>query len=95
MPNTNVDIGQLPKQFCENIVVGSNDQMFMLITLVGVNAVAYAITPEHAKNLVKALSEQVERFEKNVRPIADLSKGLASPIQMSELGGNSKGNSSK
>ena len=47
-----IDVAQLPKQYCENIVVGSNDQMFMLITMVGINATAYAITPEHAKRLL-------------------------------------------
>ena len=85
-----IDANQLPKQFCENIVVGSNDQTFVLITLVGVNATAYAISPEHAKSLAKTLNEHVANFEKNVRPIRDITAGVRSPIQPTELPPKSK-----
>ena len=32
-----INLDQLSKQYCENIIVGSNDQIFMLITLVGIH----------------------------------------------------------
>ncbi len=90
MQPQNIDINQLPKQYCENIVVGSNDQMFMLIAIVGTNATSFAISPEHAKNLLKILSEHVSKFEKDVRLIRDVSEGVRSPIQTSELDSNGK-----
>lgn len=67
----------------------------MFVVLVGGNATAYAITPEHAKNMVKILSEHVEKFEKDVRPIRDVSASVRSPLQPSELGSNGKEGSSK
>lgn len=85
----------MPKQYCENIIVGSNDQMFMLITLVGTNATAYAITPEHAKHFAKILNDHVQKFAKDVRPIRDIAAGVPSPIQTSDLGSNGTGDSKK
>jgi hypothetical protein len=83
MPPNNLDINQVPKQFSEQMVVGSNNQFFVLIPIAGTNATAYAITPEHAKVLAKTLTEHVENFEKNVRKI-DIG-GMPSPIQRSDL----------
>ncbi|MHB1086820.1 MAG: hypothetical protein ACYCZ0_03680 [Minisyncoccota bacterium] len=90
MNKNQISIDQLPKQFSENIVVGSNDQTFVLIVTVGVNANAYAISPEHAKNLVKVLGEHIQKFEADVRPIRDIAAGVKSPIQQSELGAKGK-----
>jgi hypothetical protein len=87
-----INIDQLPKQFSENIIVGSNDQTFIFVVLVGSNAVAYALSPEHAKNVSKVLSTHIERFEKNVRTIRE---GTPSPLQRSELGPSGKNDSKK
>lgn len=80
-----ININQIPKQFCEKMLVGSNNQFFVVVPVVGTNATAYAITPEHAKSLVKTLSEHVARFETNIRPIPDMGGAVPSPIQTSDL----------
>lgn len=80
-----INLDQLPKQYCENIIVGSNNQAFTIVPIVGVNATAFAISPEHAKNLVKILAEHVEKFEKTVRQISDLNAPTPSPIQSKDL----------
>jgi hypothetical protein len=84
-----LNIDQIPKQFCDKIMVGSSNQVFILMPIVGTNATAFVITPEHAKDLLKKLSEQVLNFEKNVRTIAEVDAGIPSPIQMSDLPPNS------
>lgn len=88
MTSNNINIEQVPKQFSENMIVGSNNQIFVLIPVVGINATAYAITPEHAKGLAKQLTAHIERFEKNVRKIEI--EGVASPIQRSDLPPNTQ-----
>jgi hypothetical protein len=80
-----INIDQIPKQFCEKMLIGSNNQFFVVIPIVGANATAYAITPEHAKSLVKTLSEHVAKFETNIRPIPDMGGAVPSPIQTSDL----------
>ncbi len=80
-----INIDQIPKQFCEKMVIGSNNQFFVLIPIVGATATAFAITPEHAKSLVKTLAEHVARFEQNIRPIPDMGGAIPSPIQTSDL----------
>jgi hypothetical protein len=81
----NIDLNQIAKQFCERVIVGSSDQFFVLIPIVGTNATAYALTPEHAKNLVKVLSEHITKFEANVREIKDINAAIPSPIQTGDL----------
>jgi len=80
-----ININQIPKQFCEKMVIGSNNQFFVVIPVVGATATAYAITPEHAKSLAKTLTEHVAKFEMNIRPIPDMGNAVPSPIQTSDL----------
>lgn len=88
MEPTNINIDQIAKQFCERAVVGSNNQFFILIPMVGGTATAYAITPEHAKVLAKTLQEHVDKFEKNFRQLPDSSTGQPSPMQKSDFSSN-------
>jgi hypothetical protein len=83
--NKQINIDQIPKQFSERTVVGSNNQFFVLMPVVGTNATAFALTPEHAKSLSKVLSERVEKFEKTVRTIPDPKGAVLSPIQTTDL----------
>lgn len=85
MDSNQINIDQIPKQFCEKMLIGSNNQFFVVIPFVGLNATAYAITPEHAKSLVKTLQEHVAKFETNIRPIPDMGNAVPSPIQTSDL----------
>ncbi len=89
-----ININQIPKQFSEKMLVGSNNQFFVIVPIVGSNATAYAITPEHAKSLVKMLQEHVAKFEMNVRDIPELNGAVPSPIQTSDLPPN-EGNGPK
>ena len=82
-PQANLD--QVPKQFCEKMLIGSNNQFFVVMPFVGSNATAYALTPEHAKSLLKTLSQHVAKFETNIRPIPDMGGSVPSPIQTSDL----------
>lgn len=78
-----INLEQIPKQFAERAVIGSNNQFFVIVPIVGMNATAYALTPEHAKELSVSLANHVAKFEKDVRPILD---GVPSPIQKPDLG---------
>lgn len=85
MDEPQINLDQVPKQFCEKMLIGSNNQFFVVMPIVGANATAYAITPEHAKSLAKTLSEHVAKFETNIRPIPDMGGAVPSPIQTSDL----------
>lgn len=80
-----INISEIPKQFCEKMLVGSNNQFFVVVPVVGTSATAYAITPEHAKSLARTLAEHVAKFEVNIRPIPDMGGAVPSPIQTSDL----------
>lgn len=82
----------MPKQFAERSIIGSNNQYFVFIPLVGANGNAYALTPEHAKELLKNLSTHVANFEKNIRPIQE---GVPSPIQKQDVDSSGKDGSKK
>jgi len=80
------DLNQVPKQLCENVLVGFNGESFLMGMAVGTNLTPYALTPEHAKRLAKLLTEKVETFESQYRPIDENPK-IPSPMQISDLGG--------
>ena len=81
-----LDLAQVPKQLCENVLIGFNGESFMMGMVVGNNLAPYALTPEHAKRLAKLLAEKVALFEKQFRPIDEEQK-IPSPMQISDLGG--------
>ena len=83
-----LDLNQVPKQLCENVLVGFNGESFLMGMAVGTNLTPYALTPEHAKRLAKLLTEKVETFEKQYRPIDENPK-IPSPMQISDLGSDS------
>ncbi|MBU6321652.1 MAG: hypothetical protein KGI78_00615 [Patescibacteria group bacterium] len=80
-----LDLNQIPKQLCENVLVGANGESFMLGMIVGNNLSPFALTPEHAKRLAKLLAEKVAIFEREYRPIDEEQK-IPSPMQISDLG---------
>ena len=94
MPPKQINLDQVPKQFSERIIVGSTNQFFILMPVVGTNATAYALTPEHAKSLAKILQQHIEKFEKDFRPISDTDSGVPSPIRRSDLPPSSEGKGS-
>lgn len=80
-----LDLNQIPKQLCENVLVGFNGESFMLGMIVGNSLAPFALTPEHAKRLAKLLATKVADFEKQYRPIDEEQK-IPSPMQISDLG---------
>lgn len=80
-----LDLNQIPKQLCENVLIGYNGEAFTIGMAVGNNLAPYALTPEHAKRLAKLLAEKVALFEKQIRPIDEVQK-IPSPMQVSDLG---------
>lgn len=85
--NQPLDINQVPKQLCENVLIGFNGESFMMGMVVGNNLAPYALTPEHAKRLAKLLADKVATFEKQYRPIDEEQK-IPSPMQITDLGDN-------
>jgi hypothetical protein len=52
----------------------------------GDKQVAYALTPEHMKQLSMSINYNIEEFEKNSRKIdAKWSHGIQSPLQPADL----------
>ena len=91
-----IDLNQLGKQFCDNCVVGMNNEAFFLIPIAGQQATAYVLTPEHAKRLSQSLTHYVQLYEKNNRPItSNWTEHMPSPIQMTDLPGKDAGSSEK
>lgn len=82
-----LDLNQVPKQLCENVIIGFNGESFMIGMIVGTNIAPYALTPEHTKRLAKLLAEKVALFEKQFRAIDETQK-IPSPMQISDLGNN-------
>lgn len=76
----------LPKFFCEDILLSYNSESFIMALRSGGNIAGYSLTPEQAKRLAQHLSEKVQAFERDVRPInAEWSPLPKSPIQVSSL----------
>ena len=80
-----IDLNQIPKQLCENVLIGFNGESFLIGMVVGNNLAPYALTPEHTKRFAKLLAEKVALFEKQHRPIEEEPK-IPSPMQISDLG---------
>ncbi len=83
-----MDFNKIPKQFCENVIVGHSQENFVMIMSVGETANAYALTPPHMKRLVQSLMHQIGEYEKKFSPIqARWSPGIESPIQSKDIKG--------
>lgn len=85
----NMDLNNIPKQFCENVLAGHSQESFILVMTVGDTANAYALTPQHMKRLVQSLNHQVSEYEKQFGEIdATWSPGIESPIQTKDIEGS-------
>ncbi|MDO8624155.1 MAG: hypothetical protein Q7R54_02255 [bacterium] len=81
-----MDLNKIPKQFCENVVVGHSGENFVMGMIVGETITAYAFTPQHMKRLAQNLAHQVSEYEKAMGTIeAAWSPGIESPIQTKDL----------
>ena len=84
-----MDFNKIPKQFCENVVVGHSQENFVMLMSVGEAVSAYALTPQHMKRLTQSLAHQVEEYEKSFGTInAKWSPGIESPIQSKDIKGS-------
>lgn len=84
--NGGMDITKAPKQFLDNVTGGFSEEFFVLAMLSGEHAVAYALTPQHAKRLSQWLSYQIDQYEQKHRKIdAEWVPGMKSPIQTTDL----------
>jgi len=82
-----MDLNKIPKQFCENVIVGHSGENFVTAMIVGETISAYAFTPQHMKRLAQNLAHQVSEFEKiNGTINATWTPGIESPIQTKDLG---------
>ena len=81
-----MDISKAPKQFLDNVTGGFSEEFFVLAMLSGENAIAYALTPQHAKRLSQWLAYQISEYEKKHHAIeAQWIPGTKSPIQSTDL----------
>ena len=85
-----LDLNHVPKQLCENVLIGFNGESFMVGMAVGNNLAPYALTPEHAKRLAKLLNEKIALFEQQYRHIDETQK-IPSPMQITDLGEEPQG----
>ena len=82
-----MDLNQIPKQYCENVVAGHTPEHFIMVMTVGNSATAYALSPKHMKRLVQSLTHQLAEYEKQFGTIdATWAPGIESPIQTKDLG---------
>ena len=78
-----MDLKTAPKQFCENIVVGTSPEFFVIGMLVGGTGTAYAVTPQHAKRLHQYLEHNIKEYEKQHGKIdAEWNPNVPSQVQM-------------
>ncbi len=81
-----MDFNTIPKQFCENVVVGHSQEYFAIVMNVGETVQAYALTPQHLKRLSQSLLHQLEEYEKKFGTIdAKWSPGIESPLQPKDI----------
>ena len=83
-----MDLNKVPKQFCENVVIGLSQELFVMGMLNGEGGSFFALTPQHMKRLSQYLSHQIAEYEKNFSVInAEWSPFVQSPIQTKDLKG--------
>ncbi len=83
-----MDLNKVPKQFCENVVIGLSQELFVMGMLNGEGGSFFALTPQHMKRLSQYLTHQITEYEKNFGAInAQWSPFVQSPIQTKDLRG--------
>tara|TARA_B100000508_G_scaffold140614_1_gene142397 strand:+ start:880 stop:1149 length:270 start_codon:yes stop_codon:yes gene_type:complete len=76
------DIKAAPKLYCENVMTGFSNEIFVLGMQAGKQAQVYAFTPAHAKRLLKKLEYEISEYEnKNGEITAEWSPNVVSPVQ--------------
>lgn len=81
-----MDLNKTPKQFCENVNIGTTSEFFILALLSGEDAKTYVLTPQHAKRLSQSLAYHIAEFEKKYGEIGtEWTPGVQSPIQMTDI----------
>jgi hypothetical protein len=71
-----------PKQFCENVTIGFNNEFFVLGLQNGTQGTAYVLTPEHMKRLRGYITHQISEYEAKHGTIDTLewSPDIKSPV---------------
>ena len=83
-----MDLGKIPKQFCDNVVAARSKESFIMGLLAGEAGSFFAFSPQHFKRLVQNLTHQLAEYEKHYGSIdAEWVPGVESPIQTKDLGG--------
>jgi hypothetical protein len=82
----NIDLNKIPKQFCENAMIGHSSENFVMAIIVGEAVAAYALTPQHMKRFAQNAAHQIAEYEKKFDTInAAWAPGIESPIQTKDL----------
>lgn len=78
-----MDLNKLPKKFCENLLAGFGQEIFVIALKNGEDEEAYAVTPAHAKRISQHLAHQVAQYEKQFGVLhTEWSPHVKSPIQV-------------
>ena len=79
----NFDFNNAPKLICDGTATGINKSFISIAIKTGQNATVFAMPPEDAKNFSDALVKTLEGYVASYGPIADSSKPVMSPIDLS------------
>ena len=91
-----MDLLKAPKQFCDNINVGFNNEFFVMAISSGQTAAVFALTPAHAKRLMQMLSNNISKYEKQFGELkTEWSSDMPSPIQISDISNGPKDSGNK
>ena len=81
-----MDLTKAPKQFCDNVNIGFNNEFFLMGVSSGQTGIVYALTPLHTKRLMQMLKHDIENYEKQFGELkTEWSSNIASPIQVSDI----------
>lgn len=86
--NKSMDLNNLPKKFCENLLAGFGKEIFVIALKNGEDEDAYAVTPAHAKRIAQHLAHQVAQYEKQFGVLdTEWTPNVKSPIQVKRVDG--------
>ena len=76
------ELQEAPKIFCENIKLGYTPEYFVVSLNSGDESSIFALTPGHAKRLLKYLSHEIAQYETaNGEIKAEWNPHVVSPVQ--------------
>lgn len=88
----NININDVPKQFCDGAFMGHNKDVFFLLLTNGNEVFGFNTTPAQMKLIQQMININIALYEKAFGEIPAVvhNAPIVSPIQMDSLGGDKK-----